>query len=207
MFIMVMVIPGVALGCGSQPKDREDLSPMSPTALPTLTPTAGPTPTNPPLLKRQKDTVVAIVRASGVVERINEGQEWESGRITRADLAGALGVSVEVKWREPVESSGPWVLVHCEGTRKSVISESWSQVTRMEVVIDLLDPRFVAGYAVIEGTGEGSPVSNNDGPLFPPTIYEVETKEVVFESTSRTLPSEDEVCPPGTIDRNQIEFR
>ena len=148
-----------------------------------------------------------IVRVSGVVERINGGQEWEPGQISRADLAGALGVSVEAVWREPVENSGPWHVIHCEGTRRSVVPESWSQITRIKVIVRLEHPSHVAGYTVVKGSGEGSAVLEVSEPPVPPKIYDVETGEVLFRSTSGVSPTEDEVCPPGTIERNLREYR
>ena len=207
MFIMAVVVLAVALGCGSAPEEPEDPQPISPT----MSPTPRPTRPIPPLAAGQKDNAVHMVESSGVEETINGGQEWETGRITRADLAGALGVSVEVKWREPVESSGPWYLIHCEGIRKSVTSETWRNITRLEVIVDLLQRQVrvspVAGYTVIEGEGEAAAVRNPDETPSPPTIREVEIGEILWRSISgRKFPTEEEVCPPGTTHRNEIPY-
>ena len=207
-FIMAIVVLTIALGCGSPPVDQGDQLRVSPT----VSRMPKPTRPMPPLAAGQKDNAVHMVESSGVVETINGGQEWETGRIARADLAGALGVSVEVEWMEPVESSGPWYLIHCEGIRKSVTSETWRNITRLEVIVDLLQRQVrvspVAGYTVIEGGGEATAVRNPDETPSPPTIREVETGEILWKSISgRRFPTEEEVCPPGTINRNRREFR
>lgn len=213
-WFMVMtwgVATAATLSCGSMPASSEVPPTVPPSAEPRLNPPAvSPLvnrPTNPPLIRSQKDSAVALVRDSGVVESINGGQEWEPGRISRTDLAGALAVSVEAVWRKPVESSGPWHVIHCKGTRRSVISESWSQITRLEVILDQEYPSDVAGYMVVKGSGEGSAVLDVSEPPMPPKIYDVENGEVLWRSTSGAFPTADEVCPPGTSERNLREYR
>ena len=77
----------------------------------------------PYLTDEEEQNAAAIVRESGVVERINDGQDWEADfQVSRRanSLAGTRGVRVEVVWKDPVDSAGPWALVHCGGTRKVV---------------------------------------------------------------------------------------
>ena len=56
-----------------------------------------------------------ILRESGIVERINGGQEWEplhrsSGYIWQK---GTRRLRVEAKWAEPLSHSGPWSWTAC----------------------------------------------------------------------------------------------
>ena len=128
--VVVAIVTTSLIGCES-PSVTQEVRPQA-------TPTIRPTLPMPTMDHFQKERAEAIVRHFGVVERINGGQEWESGRITRADLAGALGVSVQARWSEPIDSSGPWFLVHCKGRRKSLSTESWTGITQIEVTIDVL---------------------------------------------------------------------
>ena len=207
LVVMTVVLLVTTIGCDSVPVGPRDLPPASPTMRPTTEMSATVQLTKRPLFSDDKESAVAIIQASGVVESINGGQEWEAGRITHTHLAGTLGVAVEVKWREPVESSGPWMEVHCKGTRVSEISESWSQITQLEVIVGIIYPASVVGYTVVEGEEEVAAVRNPGETPSPPTIREVETGEILWKSISgRKFPTEEELCPPDTVDRDARRF-
>ena len=55
----------------------------------------------------QKRSAVDLVRASGIVERINGGQAWDITEVR--DRPGIRAVNVYVEWDEPVKSNGPWL--------------------------------------------------------------------------------------------------
>ena len=59
-----------------------------------------------------------VARSSGVIEKINGGQEWSHDHVTFRDFDGVETVGFNASWENPVEDSGPWVLIWCRGTRK-----------------------------------------------------------------------------------------
>ena len=60
-----------------------------------------------PITEKQKQSAVDLVQASGIVERISEGQVWEATDVRDHPRVRTVGVYVE--WMEPVESDGPWL--------------------------------------------------------------------------------------------------
>ena len=55
----------------------------------------------------RKQSAVDLVRESGTVERINDGQAWDITEVR--DSPRIRTVNVYVEWDEPVESNGPWL--------------------------------------------------------------------------------------------------
>ena len=159
----------------------------------------------PYLTDEEEQNAAAIVRESGVVERINNGQDWEADfRVSRRanSLAGTRGVRVEVVWKDPVDSAGPWALVHCGGTRKVVHKQPWSQITRLVTWVDLED-RSVVGYGV---TGQPEDIPQ---PTMGPTnwfsllkVYDVESGELLMSAPPLLIPTDWFLCPPGTSYRD-----
>ena len=194
LLVMVAIITTQLLGCEPPPATQEVRPQASPTIRPTL-----PMGTISPYDKKR---AASIVGAYGVVERINGGQDWDTGLIAFADLAGGLGVSVQVEWSDPVDSSGPWFVIHCKGRRKSLSTESRTGITQMEVTINRLGPS-VAGYMALDGSKVNQSVDGSDAHQFPALIWDVETGEILFENILGTPPSDEEICPPGMTDRNR----
>ncbi len=86
-----------------------------------------------------------ILRASGIVELINGGQEWEpvhrvSGYTWQR---GTRRLTVEAKWAVPVEHSGPWWWTNCDEPRKVVTHQRYSNITILDAWIDLDDGRIL----------------------------------------------------------------
>ena len=194
LLVMVAIITTQLLGCEPPPATQEVRPQASPTIRPTL-----PMPT---LAHYEKEGAAEIVQFLGVVERINGDQDWDPGLVVRTDLAGALGISVQVIWADPVDSSGPWFLIHCKGRRKSLSTEPRTGITQMEVTIDRLGPS-VAGYMALDGIKVNQSVDGSDAHQFPAVIWDVETGEILFENILGTPPSDEEICPPGMTDRNR----
>ena len=93
-----------------------------------------------PLTPQEKQDAVDIVKAYGVMERINGGQDWNTDGLNIWGWYPANRVKVirfRPKWRDPVDHKGPWAQVHCGGTRKVVHKQSWSQITRLAMWVDL----------------------------------------------------------------------
>ena len=150
------------------------------------------------LSEEDKEDIVSIVKASGVVKSINGDQDWKADSIYRAKIAGKEGARLEAKWSDPVESSGPWSLVHCQGTIKMFTTERWTQVTRLVVFVDMED-RSVLGFGVTSDL-EDDPQPNFDapGPDDHVKIYDAETGDIVYEGSVSEVPAKVEVCAEGT---------
>ena len=156
-----------------------------------------------PLSEKDKDEAVNIVKESGVVEGINGGQDWEAARIARASLAGTEGVRVDITWSEPVESSGPWSVLHCGGTLKALAPTPWRQVTRLKVTVDM-KARSVAGLAVVSEP-EDVPLPVQESPSLSDTVklYDVETGNTIYDGPFSDAPrSLEKVCAEGTYYRD-----
>ncbi len=146
--------------------------------------------------------MINIVKKSGVVKAINGDQDWEVDQVISTKLAGTEGARLEALWSEPVESSGPWSLIHCQGTRKMFTEERWSQVTRLVVFVDRED-ESVAGYGVTSQK-EDVPqpvyeVPDGDDSV---KIYDAETGEIVYDGSVDDAPSKAKVCAEGTYYRD-----
>ena len=155
-------------------------------------------PTPPPLSEQDREDAVAIVKRSGVVESINQGQDWEPENIYRAKIKGTEGILLEPKWSRPVESSGPWSVLHCSGTIKAFTTESWSQVTRLVVWVDM-EHRSVAGFGVTsEPEDEPRPILDPPDAGESLKLYDQETGEILYDGTGSDAPNESEICEEGT---------
>ncbi len=178
-------------------EDEEDEFPTKSLPIP-VAPIATPI----PLSEQYKEEALNIVKESGVVEGINGGQDWEAARIARASLAGTEGVRVDITWSEPVESSGPWSVLHCSGTLKAFSTNRWRQATRLEIVVDM-KARSVAGLAVIsEKEDVPQPVLEPLDPGDMVKLYDVETGDIVYEGPYSNAPPLEEVCEEGTYYRD-----
>ena len=159
----------------------------------------------PYLTDEEEQNAAAIVRESGVVEQINNGQDWEAdfqGSRRANSLAGTRGVRVEVVWKDPVDSAGPWALVHCGGTRKVAHKQLWSQITRLVTWVDL-EGRSVVGYGV---TSEREDIPQ---PTMGPInwfswlkVYDVESGDLLMVAPPFLIPTDWVLCPPGTYYRD-----
>ena len=155
----------------------------------------------PPLSEQTKDESVNIVKDSGVVEDINGGQDWEVTGIFRAELAGTEAVSIHVAWSEPVESSGPWSIIHCSGTLRSVTTEPWSQVKLLRVKVDM-KAKSVVGVGVWASVlpDVQQPVMGTPDPGAMLKEYDVETGEIVYEGLYSDAPPLEDLCAEGTYE-------
>ena len=154
------------------------------------------------LSKQDQEDAISIVKTSGVVESINGGQGWEPELVSRTKITGREGIVLEAKWSNPVESSGPWSLMHCSGTLKMFTRERWSQVTRLVIWVDMED-RAVAGLGVTsEPEDYPQPFHETISPDEPIKMYDAETGEVLYDGPTSGGPMESEVCEEGTYYRD-----
>ena len=148
---------------------------------------------------------VEIIRASGVVERVNGGQVWEPdfrvpGRWSA--LAGTRGMRVEVTWEGVVNSAGPWALVKCEGTRKVVHKQKWNLITRLVTWVDL-DARSVVAYGVASWPEDNhEPTMGSANWLSLVKVYDVESGKRLLVVPPFLVPPKSVLCPPGRYYRD-----
>lgn len=152
-----------------------------------------------PISEQEKEDAVNIVTESGVVKQINGGQSWKPSFFSRAKIGGVEGIRLDSKWNDPVDSSGPWSLLFCSGTRQSFATVHWSQVTRLVVWVDL-EREVVAGFGVTSVSEDihqpqYEPLAPND----PMKIYDAESGEIIYEGPSSDVRAADsKLCEEGT---------
>ena len=104
-------------------------------------------PVNSPLSADEEEKAVEIARESGIVKSINGDQDWEAKNTYRTKIEGTESVIFVAEWDDPVESSGPWSLVRCKGSRKLVVESEISNITLLAVYVDM-EAESVAGWSV-----------------------------------------------------------
>ncbi len=150
----------------------------------------------------QKEAI-NVVKDSGVVETINGDQEWKATRVLPTKLAGTEAVAVNVTWSNPVESTGPWSVLHCSNTLKAFTTAPWRQVKRLEVTVNM-KTRSVVGLAVISEKEEDVPLPvmeslDADDKV---KLLDVKTGDIVYEGPVSGAPRLEEVCAEGTYYRD-----
>ncbi len=137
-----------------------------------------------------------VAKASGVIEKINDGQGWTHSYVTRKKFDGVEAVRFKASWENPVENSGPWTLFHCQGTRKMTAYAQWTNITRLVVTVDIENDELIA-YSPIGDTVGNSPVlevGSHGGK--DARVYDSASGDLVFEGTKDEL-SDFKMCPPG----------
>ncbi len=142
-----------------------------------------------------------ILRESGIVERVNGGQEWKPDLTVRHRVYNRFGTQrlpVEAEWDIPVEGSGPWSWFECYGTRKVSLKQRWSQITRLKAWVNL-DAITVETYSVSPGSPYYSPQ-----PIIGPMnsismvrVYDVDTGEHLITGPLIFITPNPILCPPG----------
>lgn len=162
-------------------------------------------PNDPYLTVEEQQDAADILRASGIVERINGGQDWEPDfRVLRraTALTSTKGIIVEVTWETSWDSAGPWALVHCRGTRKVVHSQSWSQVTRLKTWVDV-EARSVVGYGVTSIPEDDPQPSMGFFNFFSlAKVYDVESGKLLLVAPPFLIPPKSILCRPGSYYRD-----
>ena len=154
----------------------------------------------PYLTEDEEKLATAILKASGVVERINRGRSWtpdfDRRRRTNA-IPGTRGVRVDVVWYLPVDTSGPWPSLYCFGTRKIMRKQQWHGVTRLATWVDL-DARAVEGYRVTSQPKDipGS-VMGRVNMFSLAKVYDVESGDLLLFGPQIAIPPKSVLCPPN----------
>ena len=175
-------------------ENKEDEFPTKSLPIPVV-----PIATSTPLPELYKEEALTVVKDSGVVESINGDQDWEVTGIFPSELAGTEAVRVQVVWNEPIESTGPWLVIHCDGTLRSLSTEPWSHVDTLVVDVDMVAKSVVGvGVWVSPLPDVSLPVMGIEDPNDSVTYYNVETGNVVYDGPYSDIPTFDKVCEEGT---------
>ena len=149
-------------------------------------------------------SAIEIVRESGVVEAINGGQEWvvdTNISPPRTPLHGRAGTALEIVWATPVESSGPWSAIRCNGSRKYVHKQRFSDINRLVVYVDL-DAEVVVGYRESPNKTDGRrPVVGAFNAFGLAHANDVQSGDYLISGPQIMLGYPPLLCPPGWYSR------
>ena len=145
-----------------------------------------------------------ILRASGIVERINGGQEWEpvhrvSGYTWQR---GTRRLTVEAKWAVPVEHSGPWWWTNCDEPRKVVTHQRYSNTTILDAWIDLDDGRILKFRPSVWGDDDEQPVFGGVNRFGLVRVYDAETGRHLITGPKILIMTQPILCTPGRYYRD-----
>ena len=145
-----------------------------------------------------------ILRASGIVERINGGQEWEpvhrvSGYTWQK---GTRRLTVEAKWAVPVEHSGPWSWTDCDEPRKVVTRQRWSNITILDAWIDLDEGRVLHYNPSAWGGDDEQPVIGGPNPFGLVRVYDGKTGRHLITGPIILILPQPILCTPGRYYRD-----
>lgn len=136
-----------------------------------------------------------IVDQSGIVKEINGDQDWVASGFYPVAVGSKEAVKLEASWPNPVTSSGPWINVICQGTRKTEGVMEFSDVTKLTLHVDL------AANEVI-GTAIAAPPEDSKGAVpeamtseHKIRVYDTTTGQLVYDGAINNI---DAKCAPGT---------
>jgi len=147
----------------------------------------------------EKRAGAEILRDSAIVELFNGGQEWESVH-RLSGYTGQVGnrkLSVEAVWDTPVEHSGPWSWTACDDPRKVVLSQRWSNITRLEARIDLDEERVLAYDPSVWGPDEEQPIMGILNPVGLVRVYDARTGKHLITGPKFLILPRPILCTPG----------
>ena len=139
--------------------------------------------------KEEMQAGAEVLRASGIVEQINGGQEWEPvHRVSGyTGQRGTLRLAVEAKWAVPVAHSGPWSWTACDEPRKVVTHQRYSNITLV------LQRRFREGCGVMPAWRRGA----WHGSVWPVRYCPAYPQATAATRLARTVPGAAFPAPPG----------
>ena len=152
----------------------------------------------------EKRAGAEILRESGMVERINGGQEWEPvHRVSGyTGQTGNRKLSVEAAWDTPVVHSGPWSWTKCDDPRKVVLKQRWSNITRLEAFIDLDERRILHYEPSVWGPDDEQPVIGPLNPVSLVRVYDAKTGEHLITGPKIFILPDPILCTPGRYYRD-----
>ena len=154
--------------------------------------------------KEEMQAGAEVLRASGIVEQINGGQEWEpvhrvSGytgqRVTRR-------LAVEANWAVPVAHSGPWSWTACDEPRKVVTHQRYSNITLVEASIDLDEGRIIKYGPSVWGDDDEQPIYGGVNPIGLVRVYDAKTGRHLITGPKILIMPRLILCTPGRYYRD-----
>ena len=140
-----------------------------------------------------------VLRASGIVERINGGQEWEP--VHRVSgyrwQKGARRLWVEARWAGPVTHSGPWSWTECDEPRRVVARQTWSNITMLDAWIDLDEGRVLDYDPSVWGGYDEQPVIGRLNPIGLVRVYDARTGRHLITGPKVLIMPIPILCTPG----------
>ncbi len=140
-----------------------------------------------------------ILRASGIVERINGGQEW--GPVHRTSgytwQRGTRRLTVEARWAVPVEHSGPWSWTACDEPRKVVTRQRYRNITILRAWIDLDEGRILSHDPGVLEEDDEQPVIGGLNPFGLVRVYDAETGRRLITGPKILILPRPILCTPG----------
>ena len=145
-----------------------------------------------------------ILRASGIVERINGGQEWQPVHRVSGYTAqrGTRRLTVEAKWVVPVEHSRPWSWTACDEPRKVVTHHPYSNITLLDARIDLDEGRVLEYGPSVWGDDNEQPVYGDINPIGLVRVYDAKTGRHLITGPKILIMPKPILCTPGRYYRD-----
>ena len=145
-----------------------------------------------------------ILRASGIVERINGGQEWEPlHRVSGyTGQRGTRRLKVEAKWAVPVEHSGPWSWTECDEPRRVVTHQRYSNITILDARIDLDEGRILDYDPSVWGDDDEQPVYGGVNRIGLVRVYDANTGRHLITGPKIIILPRPILCTPGRYYRD-----
>ena len=152
----------------------------------------------------EKRAGAEILRESGIVKRINGGQEWEPVHSISGYTAqtGNRKLSVEAVWDTPVVHSGPWSWTECDDPRKVVLKQRYSNITRLKARIDLDEGRILHYSPSVWGPDDEQPVFGPLTPIGLVRVYNARTGEHLITGPKIVIMPNPILCTPGRYYRD-----
>ena len=147
---------------------------------------------------------VGILRTSGIVERINGGQQWEPvHRVSGyTGQRGTRRLTVEAKWAKPVAHSGPWSWTACNEPRKVVTHQRYSNMTLLDARIDLDEGRVLGYVPSVWGDDHEQPVYGGVSPIGLVRVYDAKTGRHLITGPKILIMPRPILCTPGRYYRD-----
>ena len=152
----------------------------------------------------EKQTGAEILRASGIVERINGGQEWEPVHRVSGypGQRGTRILTVEAKWAVPVERSGPWSWTACDEPRRVATPQGYSNITLLEAWIDLDEGRILEYGPSVWGGDDEQPDFGGFNPFGLVRVYDARTGQHLITGPKVVILPQPVLCTPGRYYRD-----
>ena len=160
-----------------------------------------------PLPATLKQGALGIIASSGIVERVNGGQDWEAHQFWATEIDGVSVIEVYVRWDEPAESSGPWQSLVCKQTRVAVTPAMVKNITRLYALVDIDGGNIKELAPVAPDNRPGQSQWDGPMPVWAPMdasasvdIYDFKSAATVTEGTSGNFRTQRDLCGSGPND-------